>query len=40
MKETSLIIINPDTIYSIEKSTNAKMTLEALKSFIFQSYEK
>jgi hypothetical protein len=35
MKDTSLIINNPDTIYSIEKSTNAKMTLKALKSFIF-----
>jgi hypothetical protein len=34
-KDTSLIITNPDIIYSIEKSTNAKMMLEAQKSFIF-----
>jgi hypothetical protein len=32
---SSLIITNPDIIYSIEKSTNAKMMLEAQKSFIF-----
>ena len=32
---SSLIITNLDTIYSIEKSTNAKMMLEAQKSFIF-----
>ena len=35
MKDTSLIITNPDIIYCIEKCTNAKMMLEAQKSFIF-----
>jgi hypothetical protein len=35
MKDTSLITTNPYIINSIEKSTNAKMTLEALTSFIF-----
>lgn len=34
-KDTSLIITNSNIIYSIEKSTNAKMMLEAQKSFIF-----
>ena len=34
-KDTSLKITNPNIIYSIEKSTNAKMMLEAQKSFIF-----
>ena len=34
-KDTSLIITNPDIIYCIEKCTNAKMMLEAQKSFIF-----
>ena len=32
---SSLKITNPDIIYSIEKCTNAKMMLEAQKSFIF-----
>jgi hypothetical protein len=35
MKDTSLITTNSYIINSIEKSTNAKMTLEALTSFIF-----
>ena len=35
MKDTSLIITNPDTIYSSQKSTNVKMRLEELESFIF-----
>ena len=34
-KDTSLIITNSNIIYSIEKCTNAKMMLEAQKSFIF-----
>jgi hypothetical protein len=35
IKDTSLIITNTNIIYSIDKSTNAKMILEGLNSFIF-----
>lgn len=40
IKESSLIITNSDTIYSINKATNAKMILQSLKSFIFNSLRK
>jgi hypothetical protein len=40
IKESSLIITNSNTIYSIDKATNAKMILQSLKSFIFNSFRK
>src|SRR5919197_6271162 len=40
IKDCSLIITNPDIIYSIDKCINAKMILQALKSFIFDLLRK
>jgi hypothetical protein len=40
IKESSLIITNSNAIYSIDKATNAKMILQSLKSFIFNSIRK
>ena len=40
IKESSLIITNSNTIYSIDKATNAKMILQSLKSFVFDFLRK
>ena len=40
IKESSLIITNSNTIYSIDKAINAKMILQSLKSFVFDFLRK
>ena len=40
IKESSLIVTNSNTIYSIDKATNAKMILQSLKSFVFDFLRK